>query len=335
MGTVKSTVLTLAFGSLLICPTVAQADGWDGWTVNLATENDMFGSDTDRHYTHGTRLSFAAPEGDVADWMREGASYFPLFSDQGKLRASYALGQNLYTPSDISLTDPNLMDRPYAGWLYGSFGLVSDLGNRIDTLELTLGVVGPASLGEQTQKYVHKVVDSPDPKGWDHQLKNEPGIVLTYERKIRRFLTLDTGVHGLEIDATPHAGLSLGNIFTHAEVGTMFRLGWDLEKDRGGPPRIRPSLPGSDYYAKSDGFGWYLFAGVAGRAVARNIFLDGNSFTSSYDADKKHFVADAQVGIALRYDDFRLAYTQIIRTKEFKDQQKPDRYGAITLSYQF
>lgn len=54
-------------------------DDWDGWTFNMTLENDMFGSDTDRHYTHGTRFSLAAPEGEVADWLRDAAGYFPFF----------------------------------------------------------------------------------------------------------------------------------------------------------------------------------------------------------------------------------------------------------------
>jgi len=322
--------------ALLGASNLAQAeDSWDGWTVNVTAENDMFGSDTDRHYTHGTRFSLAPPAGEVADWLKEAAGYFPLFSDQGKLRASYALGQNLYTPADITIEDPSHMDRPYAAWLYGSFGLVSDMQDRVDTFELSLGMVGPAALGEATQKYVHRVVGSPQPKGWDHQLKNEPGIAVTYERRIRRFMTLETGLFNLELDATPHAGLTLGNVLTQAEAGTMFRLGRDLEKDRGGPPRIRPSLPGSDYYTTTDGFVWYLFAGAAGRGVARNIFLDGNTFAQSYHVDKNPFVFDFQAGLAVRYQDVRLAFTQIVRSKEFEGQQSPDRYGAITLSYQF
>jgi len=310
-------------------------DDWDGWTFNVTLENDMFGSDTDRHYTHGTRFSLAPPEGEVSDWLRDVAGYFPFFSDDGRLRSSYALGQNMYSPADITLTDPADMDRPYGGWLYGSFGLVSDMEEQVDTFELTLGMVGPASLAEPTQKFVHRVVGSAKPMGWDHQLKNEPGLVVTYERKWHRFINVETGVFGLDLDTSPYAGVSLGNIFTHVEAGTVFRFGQDLEKDRGGPPRIRPSLPGSDYYTSTDGFVWYLFAGGGARAVARNIFLDGNTLADSYSVDKKPFVFDVQAGLAMRYHDVRVAFTQIIRTKEFKKQQSPDRYGAITVSYQF
>src|SRR3546814_1878791 len=55
------------------------------------------------------------------------------------------------------------------------------------------------------------------PKGWDTQLKTEPGIVLSYERKWRGLLpALSDDPTGLAIDATPHVGVALGNIYTHA-----------------------------------------------------------------------------------------------------------------------
>src|SRR3546814_4711146 len=73
----------------------------------------------------------------------------------------------MYTPDDVALRNPPLDDRPYAGWLYGSVGLIAETGRRLDQLELTLGVVGPASLTEQTQKLIHEITDSQEPRGWD------------------------------------------------------------------------------------------------------------------------------------------------------------------------
>jgi len=34
--------------------------------------------------------------------------------------------------------------------------------------EITVGVVGPPSLAEQSQRTVHKLIGVTDPKGWDH-----------------------------------------------------------------------------------------------------------------------------------------------------------------------
>jgi hypothetical protein len=54
----------------------------------------------------------------------------------------------MYTPRDITLANPPLDDRPYAGWLYATLGLGVETGRQLDQLALSLGVVGPESLAE-------------------------------------------------------------------------------------------------------------------------------------------------------------------------------------------
>jgi lipid A 3-O-deacylase len=84
--------------------------------------------------------------------------------DGGTIRTRYAHGQNIFTPSKIKLEDPPPDDRPYAGWLYGSIGLIAETGQRLDVLDLTLGIVGPASLAEETQRSSrHNGFDTTDP----------------------------------------------------------------------------------------------------------------------------------------------------------------------------
>src|SRR6201999_687359 len=100
-------------------------------------------------------------------------------------------------------------------------------------------------------------------------------------------------------------GTSIGNIYDYVNAGAMARFGVNLPKDYG-PMRIEPSLPGSDYFEPTAGFGAYVFGGVDGRAVARNLFLDGNSFEDSRSVDKFNLVDDAIFGAALTFDSFRL-----------------------------
>jgi len=141
-------------------------------------------------------------------------------------------------------------------------------------------------------------------------------------------------VFDLKFDAVPHFGGSLGNVYTYAAGGLTLRLGSRLEDDFG-PPRIRPSLPGSSYFLPHREFTWYFFTGFEGRAVVRNIFLDGNTFSDSHSVDKKPFVGDLQAGLSAQWDRFRLTYNQIFRTKEFDGQEKSDIFGALSLSYHF
>jgi lipid A 3-O-deacylase len=310
----------------------AQAsDEDDKGIFNVTIENDLF-ANADDGYTNGIRFAWLSSEERAPDWAKWSASRFLPLARDGKKRISIAAGQSLFSPADIKLATPTPGDRPYAGWLYASLGIVSDTGKTLDNVVLTIGMVGPAALGEPTQKFVHHVVDSPQPKGWDYQLNNEPGIMLTYERKWRSLYTFSP--MGLGADLTPHAGLSLGNINTDASLGAIARLGFKLPDDYG-PPRIRPSLPGSDFFIPTGDLGGYLFAGVEGRGVARNIFLDGNTFSNSISVDKKPFIGSAQLGAALTYGEARLSYAHVFLTKEFKGQADNERFGVLTLSYRF
>jgi hypothetical protein len=78
-----------------------------------------------------------------------------------------------------------------------------------------------------------------------------------------------------------------------------------------------------------------LFAGAEGRAVVRNIFLDGNSFRNSRSVDKRPFVGDLQFGGVLLWNNVRLSYTQVLRTREFETQGKKDNFGSLAVSVQF
>jgi hypothetical protein len=94
-------------------------------------------------------------------------------------------------------------------------------------------------------------------------------------------------------------------------------------------------VPGSDFFIPTSGFSWYLFAAVEGRAVARNIFLDGNTFEDSRSVDKKPLVGDLSAGVALFWsDDFRMDASATYRTKEF-DGQDGNRviFGGFNISF--
>jgi lipid A 3-O-deacylase len=321
--------------ALLLAATPARAD--DGQRLSVIEENDSF-FDSDDHYTQGLRLGYLGPDVGAGSGWNEPfdalGSLLPVFpANAGERSRRYALslGQSMFTPTVISTDTPDPNDRPYAGWLYVGASLLQDTDRRmLEHLELQLGVVGPAALGKQVQRRWHALIGGTEPEGWDSQLENEPGIVLSYERKWRLTLAGDstTGV-----DLIPELGASLGNIFTYGEAGAMLRFGHNLEADYG-PARIRPALSGTDYFNRDylDGdFGICGFVGVQGRAIARNIFLDGNSFRSGPSVDKEPLVADLQAGVSVFWlSGARLDVSVVHRTEEFEAQDGGDAIGVVS-----
>lgn len=325
--------ILLLLAPILCIPAPAWSDEHSWGTLVLEYENDVFGRE-DRYYTNGGRLTWLSPDDDVPDWVRKGADLIPFFPTDGKLTQSYSLGQNIYTPDDILAEDPPKDDRPYAGWLYVTVGLGSERETQLDRVQLSLGVIGPASLADEAQRFVHKEIGSALPAGWDTQLSNEPALLLSYERQWRSWIGY--GGNGWGWDGTPFLGGAIGNVFTQANTGFVFRFGRHLPRDWG-PPRITPTLPGSGVFRPSADFGWYLFAGVDGRAVLHNVFLDGNMFTDSRSVEKRNFVGNLQFGGAMHIGQrTRLSYTHVFSTKEFRTQRgNATEFGNVSLSIMF
>jgi hypothetical protein len=332
--------LALAGTAIALAPAPLRAE-MPGGTWTLVMENDRF-ADTDRHYTHGTRIAWVSDKtGAGPGWVHNLLDRLYPFADMRAGRIGFALGQNIYTPEDTSRRELTVADRPYAGWLYGAASVHAEtrqnvLGRKLDvldTVEMELGMVGPLALAEPTQKTVHRLIGSTRPQGWDHQLDTEPGVALIAERKWRTPET-KLGAGTVAFDVIPHLGAALGNVYTHVNAGAMARIGHNLAFDYG-PPHIQPALSGLEAIDSPGAFGWYLFAGVEGRAVGRNIFLDGNTFSDSHSVDKHTLVGDFQIGAALVSGRWRLAYTHVFRTREFEGQNQADRFGAVSLSARF
>jgi hypothetical protein len=302
---------------------------------SLTTENDTYGAGTDKDYTNGIRLSHLETEGDVPELAYRVADIFPLFKAGRRSALIYSLGHNLYTPRDITRPTPDPTDRPYAALLYGSIGLASaneDL-SRVDELELLAGVIGPLALGREIQQMVHEWLSTTKPRGWSNQLENEPVLTLTWQRRWPRSLTRHFGP--LRLAATPHVALALGNAYTYGAAGGTLSLAPRSSTLQDQPLRVRPALPGTGYFEHVARFNWQLFTGGETRAVARDIFLDGNTFADSPSVDKKPLVTDLQAGIAFTYKNARLAYTAVYRTKEFYGQDEANLFGAISLSFRY
>jgi len=305
-------------------------------SFNIQFENDVFDPDvSDRHYTNGMLFSYQTGENRVWNWLDGWARRHYYLEQDVKLRASLAVGHNLYTPEDISTTNLVVDDRPYAGWLHADLGLVGQMNEVLRTMQLSFGIVGPAAQGEQFQKWIHQVIDSPEPMGWDNQLNNEPTLMLVFEQKWRNLSSPGfLRGFGLDIDLSPHGSVALGNVFTYGGVGGTVRLGHGLARDFG-PPRIQPAPPGSGFCAPRGGFGWYVFGGLDGRLMLRNIFLDGNTFSDSHSVDKKTLVGDLVTGAVVSGLGMRLGFSYVVRSPEFEGQNSPDRFGSLTLSFHF
>ncbi|MFT3781951.1 MAG: lipid A deacylase LpxR family protein [Nibricoccus sp.] len=337
-------VATLAIWTL--CGARAEESSTRARTAPVMTlyfENDVF-SGTDQHYTNGVKLSWLSA--DLTSWAQEGwrktfVGLLPFVNRPGTQKNfGLAVGQNMYTPQNISTPTPDPLDRPYAGWAYIEIAFVSKTLTTSDTVSIQAGIVGPHSQAEGTQRLVHEWIGSPRPRGWGQQLHDEAGVNLIYERRWRFYGRALSNTLG--VDLIPHAGLSLGNVQTYANLGGTFRFGINLPSDfgvqlaRAGSVGGAPTDDLDPRVAMSRNFSLFVFAAADGRAVGRDIFLDGNTFRDSPSVKKERFVADLSAGAGLIAGAWQVTFSVVRRTREFETQVEDyNDFGSVTLSRAF
>lgn len=245
----------------------------------------------------------------------------------------FSIGQGIFTPTDFSRRDLIEDDRPYAGVLIANFGFNARSGDRLQTTQLTLGVVGPWAQGKQVQDAVHEVLGDEKFKGWDNQLHNEPLFMLTHERMRRWPGDASVNADGWGWDAISHYGGSIGNLETKANFGGEVRFGWKLPDDFGSTP-LRPAGENTapSRRGRPSGWSWHLFATSDAAWVIRDITLDGNTFRNSHSVDKRHVVAYGGYGVAVMYGRWKFAAARYHSTREFNGQREAPVFGSFTIS---
>jgi hypothetical protein len=305
----------------------------DAATFAFIFENDTF-SGNDRYYTNGFLFSWQAAPGATPAWVGAvTANPLLFFPEGGTPRWGLGFGQKMFTPADTAARNPPLSDRPYAGWLYGSLTVMRHTAHALGSLELQLGIVGPGALGEQVQNNTHDLLNIDRALGWGFQIKDEPGANLIATRQWRHNWPSGLG-EGIAIGVVPSVAASLGNVHAYAGAGALLRIGTALDADFG-PPRVRPVSAGSVFYEPAPRWSWYAFAGLEGRAVARDIALDGNTFRDSRSVDRQTLVGDASLGFAVFTPFGRVTATYTVRSEEFEKQPQLAQYGSLSLAFRF
>lgn len=317
---------SLALLACLLSPVILHAAPG---SVVFEYENDLFAGE-DGWYTSGLRASWIT---DAPAWMHNfllgiGAES-GLVDPHSRFSRGYGIGQNLYTPSDITLRDPPDDDRPYAGWLYFSAGIGETRPRSVRRLILTVGMTGPASQGERVQREVHRLMNADKPRGWRTQLPNEATAMLSYEIVYRPWAVESTS--GWGADLATHAGVAIGTPFTLAGTGVTVRMGRHMPDDYS-PPRIQPAFPGSLLYGPARRWGWYVFAGLDGQAKGYDLFLDGTVFRNSASVKREPLVGEFLLGIAIATHRLRLSHTYTARSREFVGQNASQDYGSVSVT---
>jgi hypothetical protein len=304
-------------------------------------ENDLVVR-TDRHYTQGIRVSYVHSEGRLPPWLGAPFRVLPdIGGEDEPERVGFSIGQSIFTPGDISVAELLPHDRPYAGWLYGGLilqrrGALSRRWSGQESLEFHVGVVGPESLAEEAQTWIHEIRHFDLPQGWDNQLETEPGLAVRYQRSWR-YATPRSAPEGLGLDVIPYFGSSLGNVDTSLRAGGTFRFGLNVPDDFGVQTIHSLSSPSGGWPEGSvrKGWGYYLFARAEGSWVLYTTFLDGNLWHDSHSVEKEPLTGEFQGGIVAVSRWIEVGLTYVYRTPEFRRQELDAGFGSLSAKVKF
>ena len=275
----------------------------------------------DREYSQGVRVNLLWPtSGGLARRLLGGPQ---LCAGETAVRdcrrMSVAATQAIYTP-DLVLRRRQPFERPFAGWLGMEFGVQRDRVASLRAWSVTLGVTGGPSLGEAAQKGVHRLLGFPRPDGWDAQLPTELAFALRYDGA-HTLLRFEQPSTGLRLIMAPTWSARLGTLATDASVGVGITTG------------LRPPVPWASG-ARDRGDRWGVFGRAAATqsAVARNIFLDGTTFSRSARVSRNVLVGDVELGLGLRSPLGIIEWRMHGRGREYRQQPRPHAYSTFSFS---
>jgi lipid A 3-O-deacylase len=295
------------------------------------------GLDTDRDYTEGAGGAFTFTDVDTPAWARTAAGAVPFFGKEGApVHLALLLGQEIYTPEDLTKSALVPDDRPYAGWLFAGLAIQSPVldddpdrrRDRVDTIRLDLGVVGPSARGELAQNVTHRLLDIPEAEGWRNQIPNEPGLLASAETRWR--ILAGNPWRRVSWDVLPRARIRAGNVRVDASAGIVGRAGMNLPRDFGtmavdATGLLRGADPPRPWAA--------LHLGIEGSAVAHDLFLEGSTFGDSHSVHPVPWNYDSVAGISAGWGPLTVRYEQHFVSPRFKERRRYHGYATAMISW--
>ena len=312
---------------------------------SFAFDNDILvpGS-RDQDYTYGLNLTFSG-KGAEDHWA---SLHEPLGWLDRKIGLDRRAGNGIesgkieygvfgFTPENITLTEPQQDDRPYAGLVYvaSTRERYHAAGEVAWQSTLTLGILGLDIVGD-LQENVHSITGSDQPQGWDNQISE--GGELTARYSVARQHLLHKSGSGLEIKTT-----------TLGSVGYLTEVSWSLSLRAGKihTPWVSFNPELTSYGEKSNPSDLgrvsehYFWTGFALKARAYNAFLQGqfkDSEVTYHSNELNHGIVEAWVGYTVALSDgYSFTYSIRGHTSELK-QGTGDRsviWGGLLVTKSF
>jgi lipid A 3-O-deacylase len=282
--------------------------------IGLVTDNDLYtSSKNDMYYTNGLEVFYRFLNKSKKEEVKKNITEF-------------SIGQYIYTPRFLDSPEKKIIDRPFAGYVFGEFGKSVFYKNEsIFKVDFQLGYVGANSLARETQNLLHKLMGYKSVQGWEYQIQNALAIQTHFFFSKKLLLKIDNE----KIDFHFQSEANLGTIFTAASAGFATRIGF---------LKLAPMYD-SNFYGGSIGseekeFYFYIAPSINYQLYDATIqgSLFNNNSPATFNLVPLRFNVEA--GFKYRKNNLNLLYVFVYKGKELYSKTISGYfYGSIGVSY--
>lgn len=288
--------------------------------VLLITENDLYVSaNRDRYYTSGFFLNYR--------YLTKIKS-----KKQAKRIFEWEIGHEMYNPNKPTVTNISQHDRPFAAYLYGSFGVSRVYKKkRILNTTLQIGTIGPNAFGEEVQDFVHSFYGFKDVTGWKYQIANAFG--LNFNAEYLHFIT-KSNTDGFDLTWVNKG--KIGTVYTNISTGVLARFGFiplaSMLNSTAFGTHLNNSKTDFNRQIESYFFIQPMFRYAFYDATLQGSFLNNNSMVTK---ELIPFVFDVAIGVKFTARRFNFGYTFNYNTSKSEGLRYTygNKYGSIAISY--
>lgn len=289
---------------------------------------NVFTKATDKAYSNGTRFDyFYVPKKKLSGF---GHALMPKAGEGSINTLGWGFMQIMITPTHIERAIPEPGDYHYSGSLF----LVHTLHSANKRYKFNLqtewifGVMGPPAMAKETQTWVHRIIGSQKPMGWDQQLPTD--FLLNYNFAFEKNIFSYKEVFDFIGTAEAFAGTMLNGI---TFSGTL-RFG-----------DLTPYFSGFLKQHTSDHrLQWFVLVKPGVEFIMYNALLEGGYFNEKWAKAAKsegeeednqainHLVSRLDFGMGASLNNWTVSFTQKSKSAMIKGLPQHS-VGNITLTY--
>ncbi|SDS08848.1 hypothetical protein SAMN05216503_1939 [Polaribacter sp. KT25b] len=287
---------------------------------SFITENDLYVSTRkDRYYTNGIFLSYRY----LSKTKKE---------NQEKRILEWQIGHEMFSPYKAIVQSINDHDRPFASYLFGSFGVNRVYKNaKIFNTSLQIGIIGPNAFGKELQDFIHNLYGFRKATGWQYQIKNAFG--LNFNTEYSQFLVKDASNY---YDVSWINSAKLGTVYTNISSGFFARIGFKPLAKMINSIAFKTNLNNENTNFKREIESFFYIKPMV-RYAFYDATLQGSFLNKSSLVTKEvvPFVFNLEAGFKFTANKFNFCYAFHYSTNKSKELRynNGNIYGTISVNY--